>query len=77
MIRIPGTEMGELWKPTVRPELNCIEIESLDNSVEIIRYLDRQFHAYLLDKDGKIIYHQNKFDTSLLISELSKLISKY
>ncbi|WP_321517075.1 DUF4369 domain-containing protein [Marinifilum fragile] len=75
MIRIPGTYKGKTWHPDPQPELNCIEIESLDQSVEIVRFLDRGFHAFLLDKDGKIIYHQDELNTEVLKSQISKHLS--
>jgi len=76
MIRIPGTNKGELWKPKADSSHNYVEIESLDKSVELVRYLDRKFHAFLLDEEGKIIYQQNTFNTKVLLSELAKYVSK-
>ncbi|WP_421918138.1 DUF4369 domain-containing protein [Marinifilum sp.] len=76
MHRIPGTNKGESWHPKPKPELNCIEIESLDNSVEVVRFLDRGFNAFLLDKNGKILYHQDTKDLELLKSNISIYLSK-
>lgn len=76
MIRIPGTTKGKRWKPEPRPELNCVEIESLNKSVEVVRYLDRGFHAFLLDKDGKILYHQKEINPEMLKSKVSNYLSK-
>ena len=75
MIRIPGTNKGKTWRPEPRPELNCVEIESLDQSVEVVRYLGKGFHAFLLDKNGKIVYHQDEINTEMLKSQISKYLS--
>lgn len=75
MVQIKGSAIGKNWRPESKPELNCIEIESLDHSVDFIRYLDRSFKAFLLDSEGNIIYKQNKFDPEILKTELSKHLS--
>ncbi|WP_321280315.1 DUF4369 domain-containing protein [Marinifilum fragile] len=74
-VRIPGTTKSKAWHPESRPELNCIEIGSLDQNVEVVRYLDRGFNAFLLDKDGKIIYHQDELNTEVLKSQILKHLS--
>ncbi|RKE03679.1 DUF4369 domain-containing protein [Marinifilum flexuosum] len=75
-VRIPGTTETKAWHPEPRPELNCIEIGSLNQNIEVVRYLDRGFNAFLLDKDGKIIYHQNSLNIELLKSQVSSHLSK-
>lgn len=74
-VRIPGTTDTRAWHPEPRPELNCIEIGSLNQNIEVVRYLDRGFNAFLLDKDGKIIYHQNDKNIELLKSQVSSHLS--
>ncbi|MCY1632922.1 DUF4369 domain-containing protein [Marinifilum sp. D737] len=74
-VRIPGTTDTRAWHPEPRPELNCIEIGSLNQNIEVVRYLDRGFNAFLLDKDGKIIYHQNNKNIELLKSQVSSHLS--
>lgn len=74
-IRIPGSNLPKKWNPEPQPELNCIEIESLDQSIEVVRYLDRGFHAFLLDKNGKILYHQTESNAKMLISQLTQYLS--
>lgn len=74
-IRIKGTNKGELWRPKIDPNNTYIEIESLDKSVGMIKYLDRKFHAFLVNQDGEILYHQDFIDTNLLISEVNKHVS--
>ncbi|MGQ1908662.1 DUF4369 domain-containing protein [Marinifilum sp. RC60d5] len=74
MIRIPGTNKGEHWSPEARTELNCIEIESLDKSVEFVKYLDRNLQIFLLDKHGKILFNQTKLNSEKLHSQLSKYL---
>ena len=76
LLPVPETKKWKQWRPTIDPSHKYIEIESIDNSVDLIKYLDRQFHAFLVNREGKIIYHQNIFDTDLLISELTKFVSK-
>jgi len=72
---ITGTNNIDRWKPTPLNSQNIVEIESLDNSVEIVRYLDRHFHAFLIQPNGNISYHQDHFDPELLKFELSKHLS--
>ncbi|RUT79427.1 DUF4369 domain-containing protein [Ancylomarina longa] len=74
-IPIPETDLNERWKPKPMHLLNITEIESLDKSLEIVRYLDRRFHVFIIDPEGKIEYHQDHFDPKLLQSELSKQLS--
>lgn len=74
-VRIPGTTETKAWHPEPRPELNCIEIGSLNQNIEVVRYLDRGFNAFLLDKDGKIIYHQNSLNIERLKSQVSSHLS--
>ncbi|WP_282125418.1 DUF4369 domain-containing protein [Marinifilum flexuosum] len=74
-VRIPGTTKSKAWHPEPRPELNCIEIGSLNQNIEVVRYLDRGFNAFLLNKDGKIIYHQNNLNIELLKSQVSSHLS--
>ncbi|NOU60470.1 DUF4369 domain-containing protein [Marinifilum caeruleilacunae] len=75
-MRIPGTKKLIAWHPEARHELNCIEIESLDKSVDVVRYMDRGFHAYLLDKNGKILYYQDEMNLEMLKSQVSTYLSK-
>lgn len=75
MIPVEGTKKWKLWRPVVDSAHEYIEIESIDNNVDLIKYLDRQFHAFLVNKEGEILYHQTTFDTNLLLSELTKLVS--
>ncbi|PXY00681.1 hypothetical protein DF185_12270 [Marinifilum breve] len=74
-VRIPGTTKTKAWHPEPRPELNCIEIGSLNQNIEVVRYLDRGFNAFLLDENGKIIYHQNDKNIDLLKSQVSSHLS--
>jgi hypothetical protein len=75
MIPVEGTKKWKQWRPTLDPSHEYIEIESIDKSVELLRYIDRKFHAFLVNKEGKILYHQTTFDTNLLISEIAKFVS--
>nr|WP_320118255.1 DUF4369 domain-containing protein [uncultured Marinifilum sp.] len=75
MIRIPGTNKGKHWSPQAKAELNCIEIESLDKSVELVRYLGRSLQIFLLDKNGKILFNQTELNSDKLYSQLSKYLS--
>ena len=75
-IREKGNLVGKTWRPKAQENSKWIEMESLDGSLDFIKYLSRGFHAYLLNKEGKIIYHQTQFDTSKLISEVSDHLSK-
>lgn len=72
MVRIPGTNKGELWHPTANDSQKYIQIESLDKSVDFVKYLDRSTNIFLVDKNGKILYQQKTFDTKLLLSEITK-----
>ncbi len=76
MIRIPGTNKGELWRPTLDESQKYIQIESLDKSVDFVKYIDRNINIFLVDQNGKILYHQNKFDANSLLSEITNLLSK-
>ncbi len=76
MTPVEGTKEWKQWRPLVDSTHEYIEIESIDNSVDLIKYLDRQSHAFLVNKEGKILYHQTTFNTNLLISELAKFVSK-
>jgi len=75
MIPVGGIKKWKQWRPKVDPSHEYIEIESMDKSIELLRYMDRKFHAFLVNKDGKIVYHQNTFNTNLLITELTKFVS--
>ncbi|BAX79570.1 DUF4369 domain-containing protein [Labilibaculum antarcticum] len=75
MIPAEGAKKWKQWRPTLDPSHEYIEIESIDNSVDLIKYLDRNFHAFIVNSEGKILYHQTTFDTNLLISELAKFVS--
>lgn len=75
MIPVEETKKWKQWRPNVDPSHEYIEIESIDKSVELLRYMDRKFHAFLVNKEGKILYHQNTFNTNLLITELAKFVS--
>ena len=76
MVRIPGTNKGELWHPTLNDNQKYIQIESIDKSVDFVKYLDRNINILLVDRNGKILYHQKNFDTKLLLSEITKQLSK-
>lgn len=75
MIPIEGNKKWKQWRPVPDASHKYIEIESIDKSVELLRYIDRKFHAFLVNKKGEILYHQTTFDTNLLISESNKFVS--
>lgn len=75
-IPVEGSKEWKIWQPEINPEHQYIEIESLDNSVELIQYLDRRIHVMLVNRDGKILSHQNTSDAKLLIANLGQYISK-
>ncbi len=76
MVRIPGTNKGKLWHPTLKDTRKYIQIESIDKSVDFVKYLDRTINVFLVDRNGHILYHQDTFDTNLLLSEITKQFSK-
>ncbi|MBN2595987.1 DUF4369 domain-containing protein [Labilibaculum sp.] len=76
LLPVQGTKEWKQWRPVIDSSHEYIEIESIDNSVDLIKYLDRQFHAFLVNQEGKILYHQNTFDNDLLISQFAKFVSK-
>ncbi|PKQ65738.1 hypothetical protein BZG02_01655 [Labilibaculum filiforme] len=75
LIPVVGTKDWKQWRPIADSSHQYTEIESIDNSVDLIKYLNRQFHAFLVNNKGQIIYHQDAFDTKLLVSELAKFVS--
>lgn len=75
-LRIPGTNKGELWRPKLNEYQKYIQIESIDKSIDIVKYLDRKTNCFLVDRDGLILYHQDRMDTNLLLSEITKQLSK-
>jgi hypothetical protein len=75
-IPVEGSKEWKMWRPEINPEHQYIEIESLDNSLELIRYLDRQVHVMLVNREGKILSHENTSDVKLLLSSLTQHISK-
>lgn len=75
MIPVEGTKKWKQWRPAPDPSHEYIEIESTDKSVELLRYIDRKFHVFLVNREGEILYHQTTFDTNLLISEIAKFVS--
>lgn len=60
--------------PTGLP--NCIDIESVDKKLELTQYIDKHVNAFLLNKEGKILFHKNKFTTAELLAAIAEYQKK-
>lgn len=74
-IPIEGKQKWKMWHPNISSEHRYVEIESVDNSVQLIQYLDRRLHVILVNRKGEILSHENTANANQLLADLTKHFS--